>query len=93
MDNIKSILERIEKYALLAAKTVLTVKDLALLLGISEDRIRHLVCDKEIPYYKQGTKVYFKKSEIEDWQLAKRIPTIAELKTAAATRSAINPRR
>lgn len=91
--DIKSILERIEKYTLLAAKSVLTVKDLSLLIGISEDRIRHLVCGREIPYYKQGTKVYFKKSEIEDWQLAKRIPTAAELKTLAATRSAITPSR
>ena len=43
------------------------------LLGLSKDRIRHLVSDGEIPYYKPKGRLFFKKSEIEGWMLSNRI--------------------
>lgn len=54
------------------------------------DRVRHLVSKRLIPHYKQGNRTFFKKSEIEEWQLSDRIPTNAEINSKAATHIAIN---
>jgi chromosome segregation and condensation protein ScpB len=64
--DIISRLDRIEKMSLLAAKNVLSVDDLALLLGKSAKTIRNQI--DEIPHYKNGRGVWFKRSEIEAWQ-------------------------
>lgn len=78
-------LERIERLILLSAKEALTVSEVALMLGISESRVRHLTSEKEIPYYKQGKNTYFKKSEVENWMLKDRIPTNDEIRSKATT--------
>lgn len=70
---------------LISSKSVLDTQEVALLLGISESRVRHLTAARDIPHYKQGKSVYFKKSEIEQWQLAQRIPTNDEIRSQAVT--------
>ena len=74
-EEIQAQLDRIERYATLKAKEVLNVEETALMLGISKSRIYHLASSREIPHYKQGKSIYFKKSEIEEWMLQDRIPT------------------
>lgn len=83
--SIDERLQRIESLVLLSCKQALNTKDVALLLDISESRVRHLVSDRLIPHYKQGYKVFFKKSEIEDWMLEHHVKTTAQLKSEAAT--------
>ena len=56
-------LDRIERMALLAAKNVLTVDDVALLLGKSTKTIRNQI--NELPHYKNGKTVYFRRDELE----------------------------
>lgn len=89
--NVEDRLERIERLILIGSKTVLDAKEVAVLLGISESRVRHLVCDREIPHYKQGRNVYFSKSEIERWQLQDRIPTNEEIRRKAVNYTVLNP--
>lgn len=64
--ELKERLDRIEKFALLGAKSVLSVKDVALLLGKSEKTVRNNV--SEIPHYRNGHGIWFKREEIEAWQ-------------------------
>lgn len=78
-------LDRIEKLVRLNSKEVLDVEEVALMLNVSKSRIYHLVSSRNIPHYKQGKKVYFKKSEIEEWKLQDRIPTNAEIDSKAST--------
>lgn len=59
-------LDRIERLALLGAKNILTIKDVALLLGKSEKTIRNII--DEIPHYRNGHGIYFKREEVEAWQ-------------------------
>lgn len=92
MSNIEERLERIERVLVLNTKNVLNTKDLALMLGVSEGHIRVLCCKKEIPHYKRGASVFFKRNEIEEWQLRDRVPTVAELEMQAATYTAIRRR-
>ena len=63
--DITRRLDRIERLTLLAAKNVLTVEDLALLIGRSPKTIRNQIDD--YPHYKNGKSVYFRKDEIESY--------------------------
>ncbi len=54
--GVEERLERIERLLLLGSKEVLNTSEIALLLGISESRVRHLTSAKKIPHYKQATK-------------------------------------
>lgn len=88
--SIEDRLERIERMVILGFKKVLNVGDVALLLGVSESRVRHLVADKEIPHYKPNGRIYFNKEEIENYLLRNRRPSKTEIDSAATTRLAIN---
>lgn len=81
--GIEERIERIEKLLIVSAKQVLNAGECTLMLGISESRVRHLACDKDIPHYKKGKLLFFKKSEIEDWMLRDRVPTNEEMKNKA----------
>ena len=70
-------LDRIERLTLLAAKNVLTVDDLALLLGKSPKTIRNQA--DEFPHYKNGKNVYFRKDEIEDFLCRVKCTPISQL--------------
>lgn len=76
-------LERIERLLVISTKEAFNVEEAAMFLGLSESRVRHLVWKKEIPHYKRGTNVFFRKSELEDWMLQNRIPTIDEIEQEA----------
>ena len=84
--TVEERLERIERLLVVAQKSVLTVPEAALLLGLTEGRVRHLCCERSIPYYKRGGRVYFKRDEVEGWQLEMRVPTYSEMEKEAATR-------
>lgn len=83
-------LERIERLILISSKEALTVSEVALMLGLSESRVRHLTSEKELPYYKQGKNTYFKKSEVEEWMLSTRVPTNAEVNAIATTHNVLH---
>jgi excisionase family DNA binding protein len=90
--GVEERLERIERLVMLGSKTVLDTKEVALMLNLSESRIRHLVSERNIPHYKQGRITYFKKSEIEEWQLRHRIPTNDEIESKAMTYTSTHPK-
>lgn len=85
MLTIEERLDRIEGLLRLSAKEVLNADEAALLLGISSGRVRHLTSAKEIPFYRQGRKVWYKKSELEKWQLRNRVETKDEIDAQATT--------
>lgn len=64
--ELRDRLDRIEALTLLGAKSVLSVKDVALLLGKSEKTIRNNVSG--MPHYRNGHGIWFKREEIEAWQ-------------------------
>lgn len=88
--SINERLERIENLVLIQAKEVLNVNDLTILLNLSRSRIYHLISAREIPHYKKGRLVFFKKAEIEEWLLQDRILTNQELEDKAATYVSLN---
>ena len=75
--EIKKQLDRIERFALLGAKSVLTIKDVALLLGKSEKTVRNNI--SEIPHYRNGHGIWFKREEIEAWQCQVKCLPVSQL--------------
>lgn len=72
-------LERIETLIRIGVKNLLTTEECALWMGISEDRLRHLASDREIPHYKKNGRLFFAKSEIEEWQTTDKVPSRYEI--------------
>ena len=46
---------------------LLTVTEVAAWLRVKESTIRKMVCFNRIPYLKIGTRVLFRRSDIENW--------------------------
>ena len=92
MEKLMTQLARLERLLVIGTKEVLNTEDLSIMTGMSKDHIRHLVCDRAIPYYKPNGRLYFKKSEIEEWLLQNRVPSQSEIDSQAATFTAINRR-
>lgn len=59
-------------------KKVLTNKEVAEMSGYSINTINHKVSKREIPYYKQGGRVFFHRDEIEEWLLSNMRETLDE---------------
>lgn len=81
-------LERIERACTLACKQVLNVADAALLLGVSESRVRHMAREGILAYSKPNGKLYFNKKDIESYLLSNRSASKAEIDSLAATKIA-----
>lgn len=88
--KIEERLERIERLLVITAKSVWSVKDLALVLDRSESHIYTLCSQKKIPHYKQGGTTWFRRGEIEAWQCQTRIATDEELRREAVNHVTIN---
>lgn len=84
-EKILMRLDAIERYALLGAKQVLTIEDVALLTGLSKSHLYKLTCTRQIPHYKPNSKqMYFDRAEIEDWMRQNRVNTTSEAEQEAA---------
>lgn len=85
MEEILQRLDAIERNTLLAAKNVLGVADVALLLGVSKSQIYELVQARQISYYKpRGKQLYFNRSEVEAWMMRNKVETQEEGQRRAA---------
>jgi excisionase family DNA binding protein len=85
LQDISEQLSRVERFAAIGAKTVLDIDETALFTGLRKGNIYNLSSNRQIPHYKRGNKLYFKKSELEDWMLHDRVMTAAEIDSRAAT--------
>lgn len=84
-EDIKQQLDRIEQYAMIAAKSMLTINEAAFILGMTTDGVRAKVKNHDLPYYKPNiNRLYFKKSELEDWMMQNRSKSMAEIESEAA---------
>ena len=66
-------------------RTILGNTEAAKLLGVTESALRQMRYKHTIPYYKNktGARVYYLQNELEDWMLATRIATAAEVEEKA----------
>lgn len=87
-EDIKQIfsdkLDEIERFVLLAAKSVLTIRDASALTGFSVAYLYKLTSCREIPHYKCRGRVCFKKDELEQWMTEVRIKPIQDIEKDSA---------
>lgn len=86
---INERLDRLERLALLSSKVVLNLDEACLVTSLSKGHIYRLTSEKQIPHYKKNQKLYFKKSELEDWLLETKVFSESEIKSKATTYTAI----
>lgn len=79
LDGLRSLI-------LATTKEVLTITECAFFTGISVSHLYRLTSQRDIPFYKpMGGKIYFKRTEIENWLLQGRQATDSELSSKATT--------
>jgi excisionase family DNA binding protein len=61
----------------------LTITQAAELIGLKKPTIYSKTSQKEIPHFKRGKKLYFKRSELEQWLISGRVLTNTELDSIA----------
>ncbi|MDO4692613.1 MAG: helix-turn-helix domain-containing protein [Porphyromonadaceae bacterium] len=86
---INDKLDEIRSISMIAAKTVLDAKEAALFLGLKISTIYRKTSSNDLPYYKQGQKVYFRKDELERWMLKDKRRSNDEIMQEATTRVAL----
>lgn len=86
-------IDGLKKLIIAGSKEVLSIEECATFTSLSVAHIYRLTSQRAIPFYKpMGGKIYFKKSEIENWLLQGRQATDSEIKSQAVTYCAINKR-
>lgn len=84
-NEINARLARLEELTLAGFKAVLDVTEASQFTGISKAQLYRLTSEKRIPHYKKNNKLYFKKTELENWMLQNKIETIDEINSRAST--------
>ena len=87
----KAVVTTADRLQRIACLNILEVADVAVMLNISESRVRHLVAGREIPHHRnERGRISFLKSEVESWQLGTKVLTANELQQQAVTRNVVN---
>lgn len=84
--TLKSIADRlavIEQAIRMQVREVIDMDDCAVLTGYSKQHLYRLTSSHAIPHYRRGGKVFFRKTEIEDWLTSVRIKTNDEIEKEA----------
>lgn len=79
-------IDQTQIFALLSAKTMLTIDEVCLFMGLSKAHIYRLTCTHSLPYYKpNGKQIYFDKKEIENWMHTNRVNSQTDAEAIGAT--------
>ncbi len=83
---LREQIDELRRLLLAGTKEVLTIDECAILTGYSKNHLYKLTSQRAIPFYKPlGGSIRFKKSEVEDWLLQNRQPTVSEINSLATT--------
>lgn len=85
IEDLKKQLDRIEQYAGIASKEVLDLEEAITYTGCARSTLYRLTSAKEIPHYKLGQALRFKKSELDEWLTRTRVATTKEIESKAVT--------
>lgn len=83
MNEVIERLEKIEMLMRISGKSALDINECVAYTGISKTYLRHLTAGHVIPHYKKCGRLFFKKSELDEWMLQNRVPTDAEINELA----------
>lgn len=91
MDENQTVMEKLNSIEgilikqSLSQQEVLTLAQACDYLGVSRSYVYKLTCNKQIPHYcPSGKKIYFKRSELEEWLLQNKQTSATEIEKEAA---------
>ncbi len=94
LDRIEKAIEKLNATGpVTVANAPMDIKDLAEYLKMSVSAIYKLTSSSEIPHYKSGKRLYFKKEDINEWIFSRRIKTNDDIEKEAMEYIRRNPRR
>lgn len=64
-------------------ETILSVQQASLYLNLAKQTLYGFTSKNEIPFFKRGKKLYFKKSDLEKWLLEGKQKTLKEIQQDA----------
>lgn len=76
IDTIKAILEDIRLSLKVQRNEIMNIDECALYLGLETTTLYNYCNQRKIPHYKRGNRIRFKKIEVDEWQLGKRVEAI-----------------
>ncbi len=85
LETLNDKLDNLSRLTLISSKTVLDFDETLLFTGLSRGYLYRLTSEKKIPFFKKNRKLYFKKSDLEEWMLERRVPTSDEIQSKATT--------
>ena len=84
--RINERLDKIERLVLMGSKDMLTIEDVSLMTGFTVSNLYRMTSKKTIPFYKPlGGKIFFDKTEIENWLRSNKVDTKAVTESKANT--------
>lgn len=93
LEKLAQLEGKIEEQNLLQ-KEVLTFNDVCKYLDISASHLYKLTSQKQIPHFcPQGKKLYFNRTEVDQWLMRNRQETTEDIETAAANYLIKNKRK
>lgn len=76
--------DSLENHSTTLLKDALTFNEASMLLDLSKSYLYKLTHSRQIPHYKpNGKKIYFKRSDLENWLFRNRVSTADELEHQA----------
>ena len=94
LDSIEKAIQNLNRIEPKApVNELLDAVQVASYLKVTKSAIYKLTSTSEIPHYKNGKKLYFKKSDIDEWIFSKRIKTHNDIEKEAMEYLRKNPRR
>lgn len=76
-----------------ASADVTDINEASRFLGLSKSALYKMTCNREIPHYKRGKRLYFDKSELAKWVMRNKILSQDEIEKQAEEYIRRNPRR
>jgi excisionase family DNA binding protein len=93
LDRIEKAIQKLNlKNSVVPADQSMNISEVANYIKAAKSTIYGLTHKNTIPYYKLGKKLYFKKSEIDEWINSKKRKTKNDIEDAANEYMSKNPR-
>jgi excisionase family DNA binding protein len=88
LDSIKELVEKLISNQVASRKKnemeIMTIDEASAFLFIAKQTIYGFVCKRQIPHFKRGKRLYFKRDDLLNWVLEAKVKTVKEIENDAA---------
>ncbi len=91
--TISERLDRIEAWAGIGQKEVLTIQEASVYTGYAVATLQKYTQSAIVPHYRRNGRVFFRKAELDGWMTERRVRTVRETEALAASMTVPGARR